>query len=175
MTTNKNTSHANCHHENTKSARAKCRKQRAAWAIEDAKWEAEQAEWKLDQAAEEAWNKAFPRYAEAHQASAHQNADDTATEEGFEPYSRRWYECALSTLDNARDNAVRCDDLRDPEPGSSIYRNRQYYWVDTLVWGEGWPVEVVLVDDLGNRTTHKVADLVAEREAEEAALLADEA
>src|SRR3546814_11966259 len=105
MTTN-NSTHRNCFHPNTKSARAKCRrdaaKTAAVFAAADAEWEAEMAPIRAREAAEKIWNEEFPKFCSAHQGSAHQNADDPASEEGFELCSERWYQGAVSTF-----NAVR--------------------------------------------------------------------
>ena len=164
MTTNKS-SHAECTHPNTKSARAKCRKERKTLAAADVEWQAEMDELRKDREVEELWNKTYPIFCGAHQASAHQNADDTASEEGFEVYSRRWYEVALSTIHSARDNSPAAD-LNDPEPGSHIYRERNYYWVDHVIYPASG-AEITLVDGRGNRTTHKLADLIVEAKNEE--------
>lgn len=167
MTTNKN-SHEKCFHPKTKAARSKCRKERAAWAAEEAKWAAERAEMEKDRAAERDWNEEFPKFAASHQDSAHQNADDTAHEEGFEMYSRRWYQVALSSLHSARDNSMEAHLYdNDPEPGSYIRWDNDYRWVDGVSYFAEGGAEVHLITRDGIRSTHKIADLIAKREAEE--------
>lgn len=160
MTTNKS-NHANCYHPKTKAARATCRKQRAAWAKEDAAWETEKAELQKDREAEALWNETFPMFAAAHQASAHQNADDTASEEGFDLYSRRWYESALSTIEHARDCAERLYDRTDPQEGQSfmVKGGTDYLWVDGLNYENGWAKSIVAVDRQGIRSTVELADI----------------
>src|SRR3546814_8647187 len=141
MTTNKST-HRNCRHDNTKSARAKCRrdaaKVAAIFAADDASWEAEMAPIRAREAAEKIWNEEFPKFCSAHQGSAHQNADDTASEEGFEMYSERWYQRAVSTLNAARDNADHVMNPMDPEPGQAlmIAGGTDYLWVESVLWSE---------------------------------------
>ncbi len=154
MTTNK-TDHSRCLHPKTKAARAKCRASRARWDAQNAKWEAERAEDQKDAAAEDMWNQEYPKFAESHQASAHQNADDTACEEGFEVHSPRWYETAVSTLHSARDTAERLFDVTDPQGGQSfmIKGGTDYLWVDTLNWDNGWVKTIVAVDRDGARST----------------------
>src|SRR3546814_9787192 len=65
MTTN-NSTHRNCFHPNTKSARAKCRrdaaKTAAVFAAADAEWEAEMAPIRAREAAEKIWNEEFPKF-----------------------------------------------------------------------------------------------------------------
>src|SRR3546814_13221683 len=98
MTTNKST-HRNCRHDNTKSARAKCRrdaaKVAAIFAADDAAWEAEMAPIRARETDEKVWNDELPKFCSAHQGSAHQNADATEAEEGFEMYSERWSTCEI--------------------------------------------------------------------------------
>lgn len=160
MTTNKST-HARCFHQNTKAARAKCRrdaaKVAAVFAAADAEWEAEMAPIRAREAAEKIWNEEFPKFCSAHQGSAHQNADDTAHEEGFEVYSERWYECAVSTLHHARDTAEHVMNPMDPEPGQSlmIAGGTDYLWVESVKWGEGVADEVTVIDREGNHSVIK--------------------
>src|SRR3546814_10398362 len=78
------------------------------------------------EAAEKIWNEEFPKFCSAHQGSAHQNADDTASEEGFEMYSERWYQCAVSTLNAVRDNADHVMNPMDPEPGQALMRSEEH-------------------------------------------------
>lgn len=159
-------SHAACTHPRTKAARAKCRKNQAEIAAIRAAAEAEDRAYheayivpRLKQeAAEAAWNEAFPKFAEGHQGSAHQNADDTAREENFELYSTRWYEVALSTLHRARDCADRIN-WEDPESGQVLDLGNEYRWVDRVIWGKGWITGLILVDREGNRTEYPLIDL----------------
>lgn len=155
------TSHADCIHPRTKAARAKCRKNKVEIDTLRVEHEAENKIYhdtyivprEKQEAAEAAWNKAFPKFAEAHQNSAHQNADDTSVEEGFEPGSTRWYEIALSTLDNARD----CADWinwEDPESGQAVDFGDEYRWVDRVIYGKGQKTKLILVNREGNRTEH---------------------
>lgn len=162
MTTNKNTSaHANCLHPKTKAARAACRKSRNEWAALNAEWEAEREADRLAAEPERIWNEEFPKFCEAHQGSAHQNADDTAHEEGFEPMSPRWYECATSTLHSARDNAEHVMNAYDPEPGQSLMLRdgTDYLWVESVLWGEGVAAEIRVIDRDGNHSTIKPEDI----------------
>lgn len=146
MTTNKS-AHANCFHPSTKSARAKCRAEKAKvtaiLAVADP--------------AEKTWNEEFPKFCSTHQGSAHQNADDTASEEGFEMYSERWYQVALSTLDHARDMADPVMNPLDPEPGQSlmIAGGTDYLWVERVLWGEGVATEITVIDREGNHSVIK--------------------
>jgi hypothetical protein len=160
MTTNKS-NHANCLHPKTKAARAACRKSRAAWDALNAEWAAEREADRLAAEPERIWNEEFPKFCEAHQGSAHQNADDTAHEEGFEPYSPRWYECATSTLHHARDCAEHVMNPYDPEPGQSlmIAGGTDYLWVESVTWGQGVASEIRVVDREGIRSVIKPQDI----------------
>lgn len=153
--------HANCTHPKTKAARAACRKSRSEGDALNAQWEAEREADRLAREPERIWNEEFPKFSEAHQASAHQNADYTAYEEGFEIYSPRWYECATSTLHHARDCADRVLNAYDPEPGQSlmIHEGTDYLWVEGVTWGEGVAIEIRVVDREGNRSTIKPEDI----------------
>lgn len=160
------TSHRDCTHPATKAARARCRKLQA----DIAKMHREQAieeriyyetyilPFELQEKARKEWEEEFPKFAEAHQASAHQNADDTAAEEGFEPYSKRWYECAISTLHSARDNAERALSLDWLDNGQLVEIEGKYFWVDRVQYpNDGY--YAILVDDKGNRTKWMFTDL----------------
>lgn len=103
------TTHRNCTHPATSSARAKCRKQRAA---EDALL-APTPDMIADRerlAAQEAWYAFCETLPEAVALSASANADDTSLEEGFEVDSLAWFECATMTaqriLDTTPDEGV---------------------------------------------------------------------
>lgn len=155
------TAHAACDHPMTKSGRAKCRakkaKAAAILAADNAAWEAEMAPIRAREAAEKIWNEEFPKFCSAHQGSAHQNADDTASEEGFEMYSERWYQVAVSTLHHARDTADAVMNPMDPEPGQSlmIAGGTDYLWVEHVKWGEGVAAEVTVIDREGNHSVIK--------------------
>jgi hypothetical protein len=157
MTTNK--SHSNCPHPNTKSARAACRKARAKAAAEFEALmapTAEEIEFGKMVEVRTAWETRSALFAAAHVSSAEINADDTSVEEGFEPMTRRWYEVALSTLESARDDAVRCQDASDPEAGQAVWLTNatDWQWVDSIArYENGWAKEIVVVDREGNRTT----------------------
>jgi hypothetical protein len=156
MTTNQS-AHSNCLHPKTKAARAAGRTARAAWAAPTAAWHAARPPDHIAREPERIWNEEFPKFCEAHQGSAHQNADDTAHEEGFEVYSPRWYECATSTIHHARDCAERVMNAYDPEPGQSLMLvgGTDYLWVESVTWGEGVASEIRVVDREGNRSVIK--------------------
>jgi hypothetical protein len=100
--------HANCSHSSTSSARAKCRRRKAQDAADLAKFEAEEKAYyeayilpyERQEAARKEWE-ALRNADTSHPGqvlSAEINADDTAIEEGFEAPSLRWYQVAYSTL-----------------------------------------------------------------------------
>lgn len=165
------TSHADCIHPRTKAARAKCRKDKAEiaklWAEHELKnkahHEAYIAPRERQEEAEAAWNEAFPKFAKAHQSSAHQNADDTSVEEGFEPGSTRWYQVALSTLESARADAEPID-WEDPQSGQAVDFVDHYRWVDRVIWAKLGGSKLILVDREGNRTEHPLIDLYSTRD-----------
>lgn len=160
--------HANCTHPKTKAARAKCRKNKvevaALWAEHDAEAEAYHEAYvrpyQEQEAARLEWEAECLKFAEAHIDSAHENADDTAAEEGFEPYSKRWYKIAISTLHHARDTADRVLDFRDPQKGQLLEVDGEYRWIHHITYLRGWAFEVTLIDDMGTRSTHALADLI---------------
>jgi len=164
MTTNKS-NHRLCSHPNTKSARAKCRREKAKAAAELESFLAptpEDLEFRAMVEAREAWETACERFAEAHIDSAYQNADDTSVEEGFEPMTKRWYECAMMTLESARDNAERCLDASDPEKGQAVWITdaTDWQWVDSIArYENGWAKEITVVDREGNRSTVPVTSI----------------
>jgi len=159
MTTNKNNSHRYCSHPATKSARAACRRKRAKDAAEFEALMAPTADEIEFQAMVETrteWERRSELFAAAHVSSASQNADDTSVEEGFKVTDRRWYEVALSTLESVRDDAERCLDASDPEPGQAVWiaGSEDWQWVDTIAqYDNGWAREITVVDREGNRTT----------------------
>src|SRR3546814_17053209 len=118
------------------------------------------------EAAEKILNEESPKFCAAHQGSAHQNADDTASEEGFEIYSERWYQCAVSTLNAARDNADHVMNPMDPEPGQAlmIAGGTDYLWVESVLWGEGVAAEITVIDRDGNHSVIKQIGRASGRE-----------
>lgn len=159
MTTNKS-SHEKCLHPATKSARAKCRRERAAWETLMAPTAAD-LEFAAIRALADEWESRCEIFASAHVDSAHQNADDTSAEEGFEYLSRRWYESALGTLESARDNAERVYRQDDPERGQALRLSDEddWFWVDEIRYENGWAAELTIVDRAGNRRQIKPADI----------------
>lgn len=165
------TSHRDCLHPSTKAARAKCRKDKAEIAKLRADMEAENqiyhdtyiAPYLAQEEARKKWEKECLLFASAHINSAEQNADDTAREEGFELYSLRWCEVALSSLHSARDLADRCWNAEDPEEGQSVEIEgaTDWQWVDRIEerYDNGWTKTIRVVDREGNRTVVPVTSI----------------
>lgn len=155
------TSHRDCTHPATKAARARCRANKAKATAELAAFEAENKiyhdtyirPYEEQEAARKGWEAECEKFCEAHIDSANQNADDTAHEEGFEPYSKRWYEIAISTLHHARDCADQNTDPKDPEKGQAlqVIDRDDWYWVSNLKWANGWATKVEIIDREGNK------------------------
>lgn len=161
--TTKKIDHSLCNHPATKSARAKCRRDVAATlaAIVTPEETAEERAWEAKKAAEALWDAEWPKFCQRHVGSADQNASDTGLEEGFEDYSQRWYEVAVSTLHLARDTAEQVVNAYDPEPGQAlmIKGGTDYLWVEHVIWGHGVADTIVVVDREGNRSEIKPADI----------------
>lgn len=160
------TSHRDCTHPATKAARARCRKLKAdiaemhrQQAIEERiYYETYILPRELQEKARIEWETECEKFCEAHIASANQNADDTAHEEKFEEYSRRWYEVALSTLHSARDNAERAQSLDWLDNGQMVEIDGKYHWVDRVQYpNDGY--YAILMDEEGNRTKWMFSDL----------------
>lgn len=124
---------------------------RAAHEAEDKAYhEAYIRPYQEQEAARKVWEEESMKFCNAHINFAEQNADDTSVEEGFETHSKRWYECAVSTLHHARDNSDPIWDARDPQGGQSIRWGDDHRWVAALRWGDGWATHVTLIDREGN-------------------------
>lgn len=157
MTTTRKTIHANCFHDNTKSARAACRRDRAKFAADEASYENEFLRPLREmEAARDAFDKACEIFADAHVSSAHQNADDTSREESFGLYTTRWYQVALSTLEHARDNAEKVFRADDAEKGQALQvkGGSDWVWIDAIEYAgkNGWPTAYTVVDRDGKRS-----------------------
>lgn len=160
------TSHAHCLHPKTKAARAKCRRNKTEIATLVAKQEVEDqiyhdayiAPREAQEAARKLWEAECERFCEAHIISAEQNADDTAHEEGFEPQSKRWYECAVSTLYSARDDAEQCLDIELIDKGQALDLGDHYRWVDRIYYSKRGPF-ATLIDREGNRKKYLLVNL----------------
>ena len=169
------TSHRDCTHPKTKAARARCRKTKAEVAellrqaeVEDKVYHDTYIRpYEEQEAARRLWEAESAKFAEVHIWSAENNADDTAHEEKFQPYSKRWYEVALSTLHSVRDDADRCWNIDDPEKGQSIYLDDDYRWVDGVIYPNSG-TEVTLIDREGNHKTWMLDDLKAKLAEDEA-------
>lgn len=161
------TSHRDCTHPPTKAARARCRKLKADLDALQAEHDENNriyhetyiVPFEQKEAARLEWEAMKDRFAYQFVNSADQNAFDTAHEEGFEPYSQRWYECAISTLESARDDAPRNIDLNDPDEGQSIdWLGRELHWIDRVISpASGW--EITIIDREGNRKVWMINDL----------------
>lgn len=149
------TSHRECTHPATKAARTLCRKFRATYTEPAEGVEARPLPAYVTDETEAArliWESERCKFAEGHILSAETNADDTSVEDKFEPQSKRWYEVAVSTLHCARDDADRFD-YADPITGHAL-RLRSYddwLWVDKVIWANGEPFILVLVNRDGVR------------------------
>jgi hypothetical protein len=160
------TSHRDCTHPATKAARARCRKAKVEFAemmrqqaIEERiYYETYVLPHELQEKARKEWEAESEKFCQMHMASAEQNADDTAREESFEPYSKRWYEVAISTLHHARDTAERAQNLDWLDNGQMIDIDGKYWWVDRVQYpNEGY--YAILIDAEGNRARWNFADL----------------
>lgn len=160
------TSHRDCTHPATKSARARCRKAKADIAEMYRQQAIEERIYydtyilprELQEKARIEWETESEKFCEAHIASANQNADDTAHEEKFDHYSKRWYEVAISTLHSARDNADRATSLDWLDNGQMVEIEGKYWWIDRI----GYPTEghyAILMDEEGNRMHWFLTDL----------------
>lgn len=160
------TSHRDCTHPATKAARGRCRKLQT----DIAKMHREQAieeriyyetyivPFELQEKARKEWEAEHDKFCEAHISSAEQNADDTAHEEGFEPYSKRWYEIAIFTLQSARDNAESALKLEWLDKGQHLEIGGKNWWVDRVQYPkQGY--YAILIDEDGNRIQRLFTDL----------------